>query len=442
MPTLPHQFAHRLPRPTAREIRWGIAVLVLALVVRVAWAAIVPVVPMSDSAAYDLYARNIVLGHGYGLEPSKPSLFWPPGAAFLVAMAFAASGVTIPPTDQPYAPLLSYASVEVLNVVLGVGIVACSMLLAWKRFGARAGLAAGLIVALWPMGIGFSSMLQSEIPCTFFLLLGMVAFEFLRFQTLARAFACGLLFAFASYVRPTMLLVPVVLYGIEFLFERTRQKTFVSALVCGIVMACVIAPWTYRNYKVFNEFVPISANSGSNLWMGNNPNTTGEYMPEPEEYKHWGEVERDKELGKIAKQYIKSDPGAFVARTARKFVRLHERQTIGIGWNERGFEKLGVSRDVVQRLKQVSTAYWYAMLLGALAGLVFLLRTRGWLTAITTPFLVVWMYMAALHAIYVFQDRYTFPFTPLIGCLAAIPLAGIADLMIKKRVREPGPYEI
>lgn len=419
-------------RPTPREVRWGIGIVLLALLLRAAWAAVVPVVPISDSAAYDLYARNVVLGNGYGLDPNTPSVFWPPGTSVLHAVMYQLADVSVPPTDQPYAPLISYACIEILNTVLGVGIVVLGMLLAWRRLGPRAGIVAGLLLALWPMAIGFTSVLQSEIPCTFFLLAGMLAFDALRERPVARAITAGLLFAAASYVRPTMLLVPVLLFGIEFLTDPRRTRVFLTALATGLVMALAIAPWTIRNYRVFHAFVPISANSGSNLWMGNNPDSKGFYMPEPEEYRAWGEVERDRKLGQIAKAYMLQDPLRTAKNTLVKLVRLHERQTIGIGWNEEGFKRLG-REDLVKPLKIVSTAYWYALLAAACVGIILHAGLFGPWRTLTSPFLAVWVYTAGLHAIYVIQDRYTFPFTPMVAILAALPAAALLDRFVTRQ---------
>ena len=46
-------------------------------------------------------------------------------------------------------------------------------------------------------------------------------------------------------------------------------------------IAATIAPWSIRNNAVFGEFVLLSTNGGPNLWMGNNPDSTGFYMPLP-----------------------------------------------------------------------------------------------------------------------------------------------------------------
>ena len=59
-----------LDRPTAGYRRAAIAIILLALLLRVAWAAMVPVVPISDGHAYDIFARNLAAGVGFGFLPA------------------------------------------------------------------------------------------------------------------------------------------------------------------------------------------------------------------------------------------------------------------------------------------------------------------------------------------------------------------------------------
>jgi 4-amino-4-deoxy-L-arabinose transferase-like glycosyltransferase len=399
--------------------------LASAFLARALWAVLVPVVPISDSIPYDLYARTVANGHSYGMSSTTPGAFWPPGTSFLYAGLYELTGVVIPPEGGPYTPLATYASIEVVNVLLGVLMTLFTMMLGARLIHARAVLVAGYLVALWPLSVTFTSVLQSESPFTTLVLAGMTGFVYLKNRSAARAVACGVCFALAAYVRPTILIIPPLLFGVEFIAERTRARTFATALATGLIMAACIAPWTARNYKLFDTLVPISTNGGTNLWMGNNPKTTGYYMPFTHD-KALNEKQNDDNLKKDAVAFIKKDPVAFAKRTLVKLVRLHERQTIGVVWNTKGLEHIHAG-FFVGPAKLVSTLYWTAILLLGVVGVVVCARRRGVLRTALNPLFTVWACFAALYAVYVIQDRYTYPFTPLIACFAAGAICQGAD---------------
>lgn len=352
----------------------------IALLLRVVWGGVVPVEPVSDSQAYLTFAQNVASGGAYGWRPDEPSAFWAPGTSLVYAALFRVFGE-------------GFRSIVVLNVILGVAGVWLTMVVGARLLGARAGMIAGVIAALWPFHIQFTTILASELLCTTLSLGGMAAWIFWKDRPAARIIAGGVLFAAASYARPTALLVPVIIAGLDFLRGPDRARTFIHAALLGLVMAATIAPWTIRNARVFGQFVPISTNSGSNFWMGNNPDTTGTYQPLPEWVEGMGEVERDRALKRAAMEYIAEEPVAFAKRTVIKLFRLHDRQTIGITWNK------GLSRvfpePAIKALKAAGQAYWLAVLVLGVVGTFLLLVLRGPLAAVLSPVVMIWAYYAA-----------------------------------------------
>ena len=69
------------------------AVLLLALVLRLAWAALVPVQPVSDPQAYHILAVHLVEYGVYGFAPDEPSAYWAVGPAALYAGAYLVFGI-------------------------------------------------------------------------------------------------------------------------------------------------------------------------------------------------------------------------------------------------------------------------------------------------------------------------------------------------------------
>ena len=97
----------------ARWRRLAFAIVCVAICVRAIWAMAVPVVPVSDSVAYDTFASNLANGDGYGWRPESPTAYWPVGTSAMYALLYAMFG-------HVYWPIVFF------NIVLGVGIVALS----------------------------------------------------------------------------------------------------------------------------------------------------------------------------------------------------------------------------------------------------------------------------------------------------------------------------
>lgn len=401
-------------------LSWGrpeIVILGVALVARLCWAVIVPVVPVSDCVAYDVLARNMASGHGYTFEPGgPPSAYWPVGYPAILGGLYRAFGYDFRPA-------------VVLNILLGVAAVAIPMRLTGRWFGALAGRVCGLLLALWPSQIEFVTVLASEGPFTTLMLVALGGW-FCDRRRLLGAVLTGVALAAAAYVRPTALLLPVVFGLAGVLSGRGVARELTKVIIATVVMIGLIAPWTVRNFQVFGRFVLISTNGGTNLWMGNHPGTSGGYTPLPRDTEGMGEVERDEYLSRQAKDHIRQNPVAFVKGVVAKFVMTHDRETIGVIWNEPGLVgRLGPS--VLTPLKAFSTVYWYAAAGLGLVGFVLLVRKEGVIAGVGHPVVLTTLYFATVHSVIVGQDRYHFPVIPLVAALAGF---GTATLLRRNSV--------
>ena len=240
----------------------------------------------------------------------------------------------------------------------------------------------------------------------------------------------GAALAAASYVRPPALLLPAVfafcrIVGPE---RGSRKWTAVAAEAAAtvVVMAVLIAPWTARNARVFGRFVVISTNGGVNLWMGNNSQSRGGYMELPPEVDRMNEADRDEYLGRKAKDYIREHPGVFLVGVFKKLLDTHDRESIGVVWNQKGLAK-AFGRGIVPPLKWMSAIYWWSMLALATVGAVVAFHRLGgrrWLGL--TP-LVVWVFFAGVHGVIVGGDRYHYPSVPMIAALAGLGAVALLD---------------
>ncbi|RXS98147.1 hypothetical protein ESZ00_04140 [Silvibacterium dinghuense] len=133
----------------------------------------------------------------------------------------------------------------------------------------------------------------------------------------------GLVWAGIALTNPSPLLfLPVA--GVWIILGcplRDWQSQAGKAVLAAVLFIACVAPWTYRNYRALHAFVPLRANFGAELYLGNGPGSNGlemgwqhPYMaPDQREiYRRMGEVAYSKMRGDAAKAYIKQDPLHFL----------------------------------------------------------------------------------------------------------------------------------
>jgi len=329
-----------------------------------------------------------------------------------------------------------FLPVAVLNLLIGTATVGLTIHLAGRWFGPRTGLLAGVLLAIWPAQIQFTSVLNSELPMVLAMLAALAIWEARRGPDMLRGGLAGLALGVAALMRPTALLLPGVFIVARLLRGPRRGGAVLGAVARALGLLVVVLPWSLRNYRVFGEFVLISTNGGVNFWMGNSPGTAGGYQSPDPAAAYGGEVARDRQLKAEALAHIRAPPGAFLKRTAIKALRLHERESIGVAWNERGLEQAAARISpaavgpVIRGTKLVSNLYWWLVLALAVLGVIRLVLTRGPLAALLTAPVLIWAYFAAVHAVTVIQDRYHFAYVPCIAALAAVALTRGATTQI------------
>jgi 4-amino-4-deoxy-L-arabinose transferase-like glycosyltransferase len=398
-------------------------IVAAGLLLRLVWALIVPVEPVSDSVAYLIYAQNL-LNHGvYGLAPDDPGAYWPVGTSAVAAATFFVLGD-------------SYAGIVALNIAATAIIMLAVHRLGELWFGNSAAFFATSLVAFWPNLILFTTILSSEL---YFIAMVMAGLWFWvhRHRPLA-LLACAVFWGLACYLRPVGLLLPIALCASAFpLTLRTTMVTVLQAAAILLIMLALLLPWAMRNNEVLGEPVLVATNFGPNLWMGNNPDSTGGYMPLPDWTEGMTETERARALGDSAKAYIKSDPLGFIARTAVKAVKLFDRETIGVVWNQAAIERL-LGRYGPDVSKLVATGYWYGLLSLTAVGLWQLGRARRW-EIVFHPTVVGLLYFTGLHAVIVTGDRYHMPVAGFIALLGGVGLAYLVKKLFSRVQSKLGP---
>ncbi|MBW7857505.1 MAG: hypothetical protein H3C43_04240 [Leptonema sp. (in: Bacteria)] len=239
-----------------------------------------------DSLYYYEGALGIADGRGY-LYAGEPSASWPIGWPLLMAGIIKIFGSNLF-VLRFFTILISIGSLYLVFVITRN---------IWPNSRKLINLSLFLAV-INVSDIIYSNILWSESAHTFFLLL-IIYFHMKLQKTSKVSFGLltlyGLILGMASLVRLTFLPIPLMLVaaasikqfqlfhlptnynGLKNQIIKTR---LFNNLIIYIVAFVIIAPYTYRNYQLFNRFILVSDNGKVNLLIGNNRYATGSFDDE------------------------------------------------------------------------------------------------------------------------------------------------------------------
>lgn len=160
----------------------------------------------------------------------------------------------------------SYLGQRVIGCLIGAGVVVCVGLLGRRVGGARVGLIAAALAALYPVLIGADGAVMSESLYGLFVVLALLAaYRVVDRPTVGRAVLLGAVVALAALTRAEALallafaVVPAAWIGSGGSWRAAVRLCAVSVVACVIVLA----PWTVRNWSAFDRPVLVSNNSGT-----------------------------------------------------------------------------------------------------------------------------------------------------------------------------------
>lgn len=70
------------------------------------------------------------------------------------------------------------------------------------------------------------------------------------------------------FIRPTIALFPIFLFIFLILKKYNLKKLIIQGIIALGILLCVLTPWIIRNYKQFNEFIPLTYGMGNPLLLG------------------------------------------------------------------------------------------------------------------------------------------------------------------------------
>jgi 4-amino-4-deoxy-L-arabinose transferase-like glycosyltransferase len=390
-----------------------------------------PYEPSSDAAGYALMAESMTSGDGFSLGTGEPTALRGPVYPVVLGTAFALTG------DSLLAGQLLTAAFGALSVLL-------LCLLVDVFWGRRPALAAGLLAATFPPLLILNVAFFSE-PVFLCLqlaaLLGLVVYE--REQRgLALPAAIGVVCGLATLTRSNGLLLLVLLaLAVGLATAGGRRRALTAGAVTIAAGALAIAPWSLRNAVVFDQAVPLTTQSGENMYsLFNDESKAGGADARLQDLASYqgglvarglDEAERDDALREKALEYALDDPGYLlevIGVNGLRNLQLHDG-----AWT--GFEMyglFGVRDNLLWELLAPSSYLLYAL---AIAGVVVLVRNPAlerppWVFYVAPALLVLTATVMAAGSM-----RYRAPLDPVLLAFAGLALATLWERLQRPRMR-------
>jgi tetratricopeptide (TPR) repeat protein len=382
----------------------------------------------SDMQFYDDWAKQILRGHW----TDHQAFYGLPLYPFLVAFLYRIFGYS------PFVPGLFQACLDAGTAVLiyKITVRVTAAVTGSKKAATITGILAAGGWCFFVPAEAYSAILMPTTGAVF--VFWLLVWQIVRAETAPspiRYFACGLLLGFAAMGVATILfLVPLFLAAI-FLRQITigRRIRATSLLIVGIFVGT--APCWINNGFIARDPVFLSAHSGINLWLGNNPEATG-YPRFPGLHAGQGQMLRDSidqaeaAAGRAlkrsevsgywsskARHYIISHPVSWLKLLARKVANF---------WNAFEYDDLGVIVNLREhRILWPGLHFGLIAALG-LAGAVFSWRAfpaSRWIAA------AIGLQLVAILPVFV-TERYRLPVVPGLLVLAALGLHRLWNLFL------------
>jgi tetratricopeptide (TPR) repeat protein len=382
---------------------------------------------MGDARSYDSWARQIAGGDWLGSEVFYQAPLYP---YFLgILYTFVSDDLLV---------------VRVLQSLLGAGSCVLISLAGWRLFSKPAGIAAGLLLAVYAPAIFADTTLQKSVLVLFLLCLSLWILAGIATRPRPRLGACialGASIGALVLARENALVFAFVLAPWLLLTSPgAGARRWVPTALFATGLALVLLPVALRNLYVGGELHLTTSQLGPNLFIGNNPIADGTYVPllpgrgDPRYERSDATEVAERALGRELRPsevsrffvgrvlaYVRNDPGDWLALLARKAALAFNAVEIV------DTEDLYTHAESSLPLRLLGSGFHFGVL--APLALVGIFLTRSAKSRLLPLYLLIGAYAVSLVAFYVFA-RYRLPLAVLLLPFAA---AGLVRLPAKLR---------
>ena len=285
--------------------------------------------PATDSQHFDNLAKVIAAGDWLGSDVFYYNPLYPYFLGSLYAL---------------FGP--NYLLVKVIQSLFGCASCLLIYIIAKRVTTQRAALIAALAAASYAIFIFHEELLLTAVLSMFAMLLSIwLLLRFKESPTLLRSAVAGISLGFAFVARPTFFPFIATVWLVVAFWKRGIPFLISRLAVFGVAATLMVIPVTIRNYVVGDDLVLIAAHTGYNVYLGNNPESSGYLsMPSaiprtlvdnPTDQRQWFKETAEKDLGRELKPsevsqywsakgwaYITGHPGEWLGKVWDRLVRI------------------------------------------------------------------------------------------------------------------------
>lgn len=385
---------------------------------------------------YIQLARNIVSGNGYVFEKGGPKVFNRPPMypIFLIPVALFPENLQRYVIIIPQSLLVGFIGMLIFKIarqIFNLNIARFSLLFflinPWVYWNAKN-----------PM----TAILQTFLYLIFTYLVGKALFEKNNFRPIFYGLFIGL--SGAALILSHAAMLPVAAFFVIVLFTKSifkDRKKIIAPLIAGLMVICLVAPWTYRNWVVFNKFIPVSGGGGLAYFNGNvhwdfiepQPQKKGESyidaslrvlgIPGTEatctQWKGFKDIENEELANKKMTEHIRNHPAIFIKKVALNAIEYYfPRLTKPF---------LAIKKVSIEQI--VITVFHLFLWVAAIIG-IFCYERAGLLLLAGIVFYAVWYFP---FATFIGHSLYTLGTIPFLSVLAAVGIKRFWGIMFMNR---------
>lgn len=459
---------------------WGFGLVLFAILVRgISLALFGHVLGEHRDGGFFTLVTNWFKGYGYSFIPQDgcASAYRSPGYLFFLTAVYGIFGFA------------NFTAQAVVQNIFSVGIVYLVYRLGWTiSKDRRIGLVAGFLTAVHPYTFyHYTQYYHTFLQAFLLLALLLVFYRLLETKKMMFAVWGGVAIAFLAYVQGTILPATALL-SLWLLYEWRKEwrRAIIAIGIMAFVSILLIVPWTYRNWKVFHEFVPLTTDLGLAMYKGNTENypmllklgyphelldeeyhpenpllVRYTYLPEVQEdlranggiresilWTEWHPREPSRPADTCAQLSTMSEPeynSYWLGKTKDWFVanywtdgyklQIDKAMTM---WSPRLYpwKKYGAAWSFGNQGIKATLAQWgylgYVLVIEILAIAGAILASRKKNLRRFVPIFIVFAVYTFMHTIFVPYTKYRIPLDHLVVILSAIPIVWLWDWRKKR----------
>lgn len=251
-----------------RDYIFLISIMIITTLIKVWFINNIPLTPVYDFETLYKVAVNLYNGNGFTLSGYEWG-FQSYGYPLILSIFFRIAGSYSIFTAKIFNVIISTLTLPIL--FLTYNKIFKNKKITYSLFG---------ISAFLPNMITYNNVLGTEILSVFLLSLLICLFVHMnarnkKINLLLQGLICGVL----ALVKPFFMAFPVVILWVLFINKKNIKDLAKKASYLLVGFLLVLIPSIIKNYRQFNEFIPISYNGGFTLFVNNNSqNSSGSWM--------------------------------------------------------------------------------------------------------------------------------------------------------------------